>query len=77
MLIFVNIICIHYFFVLIVLGSLKISQQEFANSINNFLIMSSNLLLNDYCDFLMRTLYGFIHITTAFKLIHLLFTYGS
>ena len=37
--------------------------------------MSINLLLNDYCDFLMRTVYGLLFITyetTAMKLIFLI-----
>ena len=34
--------------------------------------MSINLLLNDYCDFLMTTVYSFLHITIAIKLIFLI-----
>ena len=53
----------------------RTSNRNLLSILIIFLIfMSINLLLNDYCDFLMTTVYAFLHtrITTAMKLIFLI-----
>ena len=59
-------------FFFINLNSHKNAQQKFVNFIDYFSYYKyyyvNYLMLNDYCDFLMTTVYAFIHITTAMKL---------
>ena len=59
-----NIICILYFFFCFnnsYFAQKHLNRNMLILLIIFLIIMQINLLLDDYCDFLMRTVYGFIH----------------